>query len=511
MRRHWAFGVLAGAGVALRVAATVAYRPALVYIDSIRYLGGDERGLDPLGYSFLLLDPLRAAHAGLTGVAITQHVLGLAMGVCLYALLIRHGAPRWLALIAAAPVLLDAYQVQAEQEIMPDVLFEALLVAAIMLLLWPTAVSHRMISPRVARPGISHPGIARLGLAAALLGASGTVRQVGELLLIPLLAYVLLSRGPDWRARLTRAVATVAVFALPVAGYMALSAAVLGTGFRLSDMDDSYLYARVAQAANCATLRVPAYERPLCPAKAAKALGVDALATDVDSPLYRYTAPPGISRGAAISGFDRAVLTQQPLSVAADIADDAVKVFALTRDTAPGDLPVSRWQFQTTYPVFQSADRAVLGASRPRVVTPLAAALRTYQLHGGFTPGPLLLLFLIIGMFPALSARSPRSLRLACLLTTGLAVTALLGADLYEFSWRYQLPALVTLPLAGTLGAATMVRCPLNKLTRMIPRSGRSPAASSTPIPGCGSARMTSSVSTAPAEPTPSSSEKTSP
>jgi hypothetical protein len=27
-----------------------------------------------------------------------------------------------------------------------------------------------------------------------------------------------------------------------------------------------------------------------------------------------------------------------------------------------------------------------------------------------------------------------------------------LGSDVYEFSWRYQLPTLVTLPLAGVLG-----------------------------------------------------------
>ena len=34
----------------------------------------------------------------------------------------------------------------------------------------------------------------------------------------------------------------------------------------------------------------------------------------------------------------------------------------------------------------------------------------------------------------------------------------LLGADLYEFSWRYQLPALVTLPIAGALGATAIAR-----------------------------------------------------
>ena len=51
------------------------------------------------------------------------------MAVVLYLLLVRRGVPRWLSALAAAPVLLDAYQVQIEQTIMPDVWFEALILA----------------------------------------------------------------------------------------------------------------------------------------------------------------------------------------------------------------------------------------------------------------------------------------------------------------------------------------------------------------------------------------------
>jgi hypothetical protein len=40
----------------------------------------------------------------------------------------------------------------------------------------------------------------------------------------------------------------------------------------------------------------------------------------------------------------------------------------------------------------------------------------------------------------------------ACLLTTASAVAVLLASDFFEFSWRYQLPGLVTLPPAGALG-----------------------------------------------------------
>jgi hypothetical protein len=49
-----------------------------------------------------------------------------------------------------------------------------------------------------------------------------------------------------------------------------------------------------------------------------------------------------------------------------------------------------------------------------------------------------------------------RELALACLLVFGSAAAVLLASDLFEFSWRYQLPALVTLPPAGALGLALL-------------------------------------------------------
>ena len=50
-----------------------------------------------------------------------------------------------------------------------------------------------------------------------------------------------------------------------------------------------------------------------------------------------------------------------------------------------------------------------------------------------------------------------RQLGLACLLFLGTAVFALLAPDVYQFSWRYELPAVITLVPAGVLGAATLV------------------------------------------------------
>ena len=171
--------------------------------------------------------------------------------------------------------------------------------------------------------------------------------------------------------------------------------------------------------------------------------------------------------------FAYAVIKQQPMRVIGDITRDSIKIFALTRNTVEGDTPIKRWQFQNTYPTFppgitvkgpKSATNlfAEAGGGGPaRVRRPLAVGLRYYQLHSGYTPGALFLLALlagIAGIFTFGRRRDPGNLSLACLLLTGSAVAVLLGADLYEFSWRYQLPALVTLPIAGALGATAIAR-----------------------------------------------------
>ena len=178
VRRHWLVTVLLAAGLVLRVLAAAAYRPALFYIDTTRYLY-NAGGMDPVGYK----GPLRAILwlANFDAVAAIQHLLGLGMAVLIYVLLLRRGAPRWLAALATAPVLLDAYQVQAEQVIMPTAWFEALIVAGLAILLW--------------RPGVSWRRVLAGGL---LLGTSATFAQVGEALLVPAVIY-LLAVGGGWR------------------------------------------------------------------------------------------------------------------------------------------------------------------------------------------------------------------------------------------------------------------------------------------------------------------------
>jgi hypothetical protein len=466
VRRHWLFCLVLAGGLMLRAIAQIGYEPALLFIDSKKYIFGTDYvntiwgSFDPLGYSLAVLRPVLLFGGDLAFVAVVQHGLGIAMAAALYALMVRRGAWRWLAALAVTPVLLDAYQLNAEQTIMPDVLFETLLVAGIVLLLW---------QPR--------PGLFLIVLGGLALGSSAPVRQVGEALIAPALIYVVLAaRG--WRTKVLHGVVMTFCFALPVLGYMSYSAVILHYGFELSNMGNAYLYGRAAHAADCATLKLPADERALCPSpKVAATLGVDGLVNAPESPRVLYQ-PVDVQAGILIDtlplqkAMAYSVVKQQPLRVAGDIAKDTAKLFALTRNTQQGDTPVSRWQFQFGYPYYppgvtwhgpNSVNKVFArtgGGGRARVHWKADIALRYYQLHVGYTPGPVFLFGLLAGLagiFTFRRRRDPGPV-LACLLVTGCAAAVLVGADLYEFSWRYQLPALVTLPVAGALGIVAVTR-----------------------------------------------------
>jgi hypothetical protein len=76
----------------------------------------------------------------------------------------------------------------------------------------------------------------------------------------------------------------------------------------------------------------------------------------------------------------------------------------------------------------------------------------------------------------------------ACLLTTAVAIILLLGSDVYEFSWRYQLPALVLLPPAGILGAAAIAASMRDAAPERAADQGERPA------PGVGAASTPAAI-----------------
>ena len=171
--------------------------------------------------------------------------------------------------------------------------------------------------------------------------------------------------------------------------------------------------------------------------------------------------------------------------MASAISRDAIKLFAVQRVTFPGDTSVTRWQFQRAFPLYPpyitdahghlrfaqlnpAGKVKVIAKGRrfrdqPTVNPGLAGFLRAYQLGGGYTPGPLFLVSVLaglagtIGVLRRQASAAQRATATACLLTFLSAVAVLLASDLFEFSWRYQLPALVTLPPAGALGITVVI------------------------------------------------------
>jgi hypothetical protein len=472
LRRNWLAVALLAAGLVLRVLAELAYRPALFYIDTTRYVYNTAEGMDPLGYKGLLRAILLVGNFDV--VAGVQHLLGLAMAVVIYLLLRRRGATRWLAALAMAPVLLDAYQLQIEQTIMPVTLFEALIVAGLAIVLWQPVAGWR-----------------RAAAAGAVLGTSATVAQVGEALLLPAVIYLLAAvkgageAGGGWRRAAGRAGVLCAAFALPIVAYSAGSYLLTGNFF-LSHSGVTSLYGRAAAAADCATLRLPPAEQGMCPTPAQQANGPDWLEHGQASPIRVYYA--WLPRGqvdSLISDFNHRVLTQQPLRLVGAYARDTVKLFALTRDGNAGDTIIARWQFQTQFPYYppyasEAAVKAAAGqygGGAPAVWRPVAAFLRSYQLHGGYTPGPLYALLTLAGLAGSLAllrrraAPGTRRLAHACLLLFTAGACVLLVSDAFEYSWRYQLPALVTLAPAGALGMSVIIR----SIRRTLPRPGSEP------------------------------------
>jgi len=449
VRTHWFFTLVLAVGVAGRVLTMIAYRPALLYIDSFGYLDNSgplrPTGSEPIGYPLML--KLLLDIGNLTFVVAVQHLLGLAIGASIYVLMVRHRMPKTLAALAGAPILLDAYAWEIEQNILTDSLFLVLIAAALVLLTW----RHQ--------PG---PGLA--AGAGLLLGAAVAVRAVGEAALVPAVLFVVSTTGPSWRRRFTASGAFAVACAVPLVSYSLYAAGFSGPhGLRVSN--SVMLYGRTATIADCASL--PSDLKPLCPSGTVsdrQRRGPDYYSSAPASPYFTVAAATHQPAPANAGRFSIYVIEHQPLRFAGAVGHDFLELFLSPHGQVSGGTAVSRWQFQTHYPEFPplaaGPELARFDQSAPAVDTGVARLLRDYQLGGGYTPNVLYAVFLLAGLGGALGlTRSARrsGLRAKCALWTGTGVVLLLAADMFEFSWRYQLPALVTLPIGGAYGIAALL------------------------------------------------------
>jgi hypothetical protein len=449
---HLPFGAVLLAGVVLRVLTWRAYRPALLYPDSRSYLleaaNTTLGNIRPSGYSVFIWPLVRLD--GLASITLLQHLMGLAMAVAIYLLLLRLWVWPWLAALATAPLLLDSMQLVLEQYVMSDVLFQALLLAACLLLLWRR------------RPGAS------LLLAAGLaLGLAATVRGAGLLLAAPAAVAVLaLGLAGGWRQTVALLAALLAGVALPVGVYMLAYKQEYGR-LAMTSYTSRFLYSRLAPIVDCRGLALPDYERTLCPPEPVgqRMTTNEYMWALKRSPQYRVRPPAGKTTQEVLAEFNRRIILHQPVDYAGLVARDFVRGFQPFRTVREADVPVTPWQFAPAVPRKTGVpDRAELyrrfAGYGPVVDRPSASWLTDYQ-HLGHTPGPVLAGCAVVALLAAAGVgRARRSgLRVAAWTFASLCLVALVTAAMSStFSWRYQLVQLVLLPPAGALGLTALVR-----------------------------------------------------
>ena len=435
-RSHWGFVCVLVAAVVLRVVAMVAF-PPLWFTDSFDYvrigLHPFPHPLRPDGYGFYLwsLSPFRSFAL----VVAVQHLMGLAMGVMVYALVVRrYGRPRWVGCLAAVPVLFDAYEVQLEQLVMSDVLFMFLAMSAVAVVLWSEKVTWR----------------AGIG-AGVLLALAGLTRTVG-LPLVGLLVVFLLVRRAGWRTVVAVAVAA----AFPVVGYALWFQSATGH-FAITNVDGVFLWGRTAAFADCAKIKPPPDLAMMCPRRpVGDREASSSQMWESGSPVARLDDTANV-RGRR---FALAAIAAQPWDYAATVDDGLRLTFGWTRRDYPKRSVARLYEFPRDtrtlpgYPLIQGHESAAVIAysgtgSTGAIHGPWSGWLRTYQ-RWIFVRGTVLAVVLLVGL-AGLRRRERLEVALMWAGAAALLMVPLLTAD---FDYRYLLPSL---PIA-CITAALAVR-----------------------------------------------------
>src|SRR6266566_3563622 len=391
--RHRAFAAVLCAGVALRAAAELGYRSAIWFNDSFDYLAIALRPrpdpMRPIGYPVLLwlLKPLHS-FAVVTSV---QHVLGLGIAVLVYALLRgRFGRPGWAATLAAAPVLLDAFQVQLEQLLLADTLFTFLVIAAAALVCRSSAFGERM-------------NIWRAAVAGALLAAAVLTRPIGIVLIVIVICYLAVCHA-GWRA----ITAASLVACAPLAGYVLWFHALTGQ-FAFDSTDGIYLWGRTAAFADCAVIKPPPTQTWLCPRlPASQRAASSSQVWQPTSPFHwKHGQVFGAEENSLALHFALRAIAAQPGAYARTVLASTGRAFTWDRTAYPTGYTASLYTFagaKTWLPTWPEPDgRSAAGVARAYAdghaamvkAEPYASVMRWYQRYL-YLRGPLLAAILLI-------------------------------------------------------------------------------------------------------------------
>lgn len=454
-RHRWLLLALA-TGAVLRGLAVAAIEPGIWFSDSNGYIRTAATGVLSRtrvdGYA-LVVAPFW--HAGSAAALILfQHMLGLAIAVLLYALLVRRGVARGVAALAVVPAALDAYLVVVEHAVMSETVYHAVLLGAIALLLWGE------------RPG----PVAAAG-AGLLLGYAGVTRSVA-VPLVALFALYLLVRRAGWRPL----VALCVGWAVVAGGYATVFHAQHGS-FGFTQSGGRFLYAKVAPFADCGALPgLPADERALCPDPRLH-LTTNAYLWGRRSPIAGLPA----SAGPRIRDLALRTIRAWPLTYARDVTGGVLHYFEPGHRIGANDYPVAPWQFpadprhwgypgyrgpirhgdperQRRHPVTEPNRYVTRMVAAPHVRVGASRALHDYQ-RVGYTWGPLLAACLLLAVVALAARRGAWRLRLDAGFLAALTLAALFVSQaLSVFSYRYGLIAIFLLPAAAALGWTALRR-----------------------------------------------------
>lgn len=451
LAEHRPFLIALGLAVAVRALVQVAFPLAFVFSDGPTYLAlVDDFAPSPdrtVGYG-VLLGAVAEVTRDLWAVSVTQHLLGLLTAVVLYALLRRWGVSAGLAAAATVPVLFDGMQLVLEHAVLSDVLFNFVLVCAVAVLAW----SRR-------------PGVGAAALAGLLLGLAVLVRVTGLPTVVAGAVFCVLA-ATTLRARLLTVLALTVSFVLPLIAYASWYHQAQGT-WALTEAGGRALYMRTTTFVDCSRLELPAYQERLCPP--------EPRGERLDPTYYGWhdtdgsqalDPPAGTTRDEAMREFALAAIAEQPGAYAAVVARDFVSAFVPIRMDLFEYDTTFKWYF-SHYNGYVSSDwtrpaYAAHGGEQPYTRQPFGTLMAGY----GFVFylwGPVVLALLVValvGLLKRVPADRPETRPLLFLVTSLGVGLALLPDMTAQFTWRYQLPAIVLLPVAAAL-AWTRLRDPV--------------------------------------------------
>jgi hypothetical protein len=391
----------------------------------------------PVAYGALLWVLARVSDS-VAFFSVTQHVLGLATAVLAYVMLRHWGVSSWVAALATLPVLFDTMELVLEHSPLSDVFFDLVVLAGIAVLGW-----RRRPSPVAVAIG---------GL---LLGLATLVRVVGEPTVLGAIVFCVAVGATLWRRAVLVVVLCVA-FVAPLLGYAAWFHAEHGR-WALTEAGGRALYMRTTGFVDCSRVQLPAYERGLCPPEP---VGHRQDPTDYGwhSEASKHLDRPGMTNDQVLRDFAMRAIRAQPGAYARIVLRDFALNFYPQRVNLFEYDTAYKWTFRSwigyqpswwTGPAF-----AEHGGQQLRTRQPLGDLLAAYG-DAVFLPGPVLLALAVLALV-GLVVRRPhdedvptRSL-IFLLLSTGLGLVLVTDVTA-EFVWRYQLPALVLVPMAAAL------------------------------------------------------------